>query len=1035
MADRITTDAANENVLSPDGRTLYVIGTDGRVRAYDVASRALLNTWTVGTRLGGADVTADGRYLVVVEREPVSSTLDQSGNRSFVWTVHRLDLQTGAVRNYDYADSSDFSARYDGAFFDVAILADGRALLSRSFNGSGWVNLRTLNLDTGTYTTLSGSVRQDSVLSLSDDRRLILIGEPNISSAEMELYRLETNGTIASVAQTPFGSGFNRGIQDISGDGRLVANFVPGAGLLIFDGQLRFVRNLANDVPSWQNGRVEGVAFDEAGRYLYVLDGDRKQIVQLSTDGWSQVATFALDPSYTTDLSASGRFGNNLTLTDDGRFLIVQTSTGVQRVSTAEAAPVIRGTAGDDRLVGTADGERIEGLAGADVIDGQGGADVLVGGAGTDTFLFTTASSATNATIGRIEGGGDADTLDLRAVGPIILSTVFEFDPNRPGQSNVLQVRIGGQSYNVLGVETILLGDGEQTVLATYPSEPITIRAGGGNDRVTATVATSVYGESGDDTFELASGTFGSQPRTSVVDGGAGSDTLILFDPNGVRIDLGAGTVTGGGYDYTVASIETVRVRIGFGTVTMLGTDAGETLAVDRQTSVFSSPGGATIDGRGGNDVLLGGPGADLITGGTGNDRLDGGEGVDTALFSGTRAASSIARVAGGGIRVSGANGTDALTNVERLQFDDGVFDIPALSAAPTLAVRNFGASAAAGGWENQAVTARTLADVNGDGRADIVGFGYAGTYVALANADGTFGDARLAIANFGVGRGAGGWENGDRYPRVLADVNGDGRADIVGFGETATYVALGNADGTFSAAFTAVANFGAGAAGGGWGSQNTYQRALADVNGDGRADIVGFGFSGTYVALANANGTFGEGRLVLANFGAGRPAGGWDSQSLFPRMLGDVNGDGRADIVAFGQEATYTALATADGGFAPAALATGEFGRREAAGGWTSQERHTRRVADVNGDNLDDIIGFGERGAYVALANGTGGFNPSQLASTAFGAGDAAGGWRNDNLYPRMAADVNGDGLADLVGFGDGGVSLLLTVASVPIA
>src|SRR5215467_13102156 len=43
-----------------------------------------------------------------------------------------------------------------------------------------------------------------------------------------------------------------------------------------------------------------------------------------------------------------------------------------------------------------------------------------------------------------------------------------------------------------------------------------------------------------------------------------------------------------------------------------------------------------------------------------------------------------------------------------------------------------------------------------------------------------------------------------DKHPRFLADVNGDGRADIVGFGDNAVWVALGQADGHFSQAFEA---------------------------------------------------------------------------------------------------------------------------------------------------------------------------------------------------------------------------------------
>jgi hypothetical protein len=37
-----------------------------------------------------------------------------------------------------------------------------------------------------------------------------------------------------------------------------------------------------------------------------------------------------------------------------------------------------------------------------------------------------------------------------------------------------------------------------------------------------------------------------------------------------------------------------------------------------------------------------------------------------------------------------------------------------------------------------------------------------------------------------------------EKHPRFVVDINGDGHADIVGFGDADVYVALGNGDGTF---------------------------------------------------------------------------------------------------------------------------------------------------------------------------------------------------------------------------------------------
>ncbi|MEZ4606189.1 MAG: VCBS repeat-containing protein [Deinococcales bacterium] len=72
----------------------------------------------------------------------------------------------------------------------------------------------------------------------------------------------------------------------------------------------------------------------------------------------------------------------------------------------------------------------------------------------------------------------------------------------------------------------------------------------------------------------------------------------------------------------------------------------------------------------------------------------------------------------------------------------------------------------------------RFLADVNGDGRQDIVGFGNAGAYVSLS-AILSFTAPSLVLSQYGYS--AGSWRV-SQHPRFLADVTGDGKEDIVGF-------------------------------------------------------------------------------------------------------------------------------------------------------------------------------------------------------------------------------------------------------------
>jgi chitinase len=287
-----------------------------------------------------------------------------------------------------------------------------------------------------------------------------------------------------------------------------------------------------------------------------------------------------------------------------------------------------------------------------------------------------------------------------------------------------------------------------------------------------------------------------------------------------------------------------------------------------------------------------------------------------------------------------------------------------------TLGTGAFGFLPEAGGWTSDDLFPRHLADVNGDGRVDVVGFGGAGVWVSLANGAGGFGGMQLRYEGFGFLPEAGGWTSDDRFPRQLADVNGDGRADIVGFGGAGVFAALADGSGGFGAMQLRYGGFGFLPEAGGWTSDDRFPRQLADVNGDGRADIVGFGGAGVYVALADGAGGFGAMQLRYEGFGFLPEAGGWTSDDRFPRQLADVNGDGRADIVGFGGAGVYVALADGSGGFGAMQLRYEGFGFLPEAGNWTSDDRFPRQLADVNGDGRADIVGFGGAGVWVSLAD-----------------------------------------------------------------
>lgn len=87
---------------------------------------------------------------------------------------------------------------------------------------------------------------------------------------------------------------------------------------------------------------------------------------------------------------------------------------------------------------------------------------------------------------------------------------------------------------------------------------------------------------------------------------------------------------------------------------------------------------------------------------------------------------------------------------------------------------------------------------------ADIVGFGDAGVQTALASRDGGFGSGKF-FPDFGYDQA---WRV-DKHVRLLADINNDSMADIIGFGDAGVWTALSTGDGGFGSEQFALDGFG----------------------------------------------------------------------------------------------------------------------------------------------------------------------------------------------------------------------------------
>lgn len=138
-----------------------------------------------------------------------------------------------------------------------------------------------------------------------------------------------------------------------------------------------------------------------------------------------------------------------------------------------------------------------------------------------------------------------------------------------------------------------------------------------------------------------------------------------------------------------------------------------------------------------------------------------------------------------------------------------------------------------------------------------------------------------------------------------------------------------------------------------------------------------------------------------------------YTSWNTYPRFLGDIDGDGMKDIIGYEDNTIQVAFSNGRSAFTDSITYAGHFTRLQ--GGWVTHNDYPRGVGDVDGDGKDDLINFGEAGPTVLISGGRGPYVTSFLGYSGF---NKSNGWSSNNSYPRFLADINGDGMADIVGF-----------------
>ncbi|OYY93772.1 MAG: hypothetical protein B7Y41_09900 [Hydrogenophilales bacterium 28-61-23] len=231
----------------------------------------------------------------------------------------------------------------------------------------------------------------------------------------------------------------------------------------------------------------------------------------------------------------------------------------------------------------------------------------------------------------------------------------------------------------------------------------------------------------------------------------------------------------------------------------------------------------------------------------------------------------------------------------------------------------------------------------------------------------------------------------------ILGDVDRDGRADLI---LADGRVALGQANSSFGIPYAANVQIGA-----------ARFADAKDVNGDGRADLM-FGVAGTdglthyYLQYAQADGAYANPAQIATtplartiDVTSGLPSA---PNQACAATLGDVNGDGRADLITC-QGLVYLAM---DGGFA-AGSSWGNFDTSRYSG----LMARFLSAGDLNGDGFSDI--FSAPGAWNGLTWGI--YDTSKPDGQSLG--PATYQWQNIVVTPALG-DTSTPSLGPWFGF-----------------
>jgi hypothetical protein len=284
------------------------------------------------------------------------------------------------------------------------------------------------------------------------------------------------------------------------------------------------------------------------------------------------------------------------------------------------------------------------------------------------------------------------------------------------------------------------------------------------------------------------------------------------------------------------------------------------------------------------------------------------------------------------------------------------------------------------------------VADVNGDGKTDLLHIWSGGVNTWISNGDGTYNVHTPFLPFPGYNMNAG-------ITWLTGDFTGDGKTDLAHVWSGGVNLWISNGDGTYNVHSPYLPSAG-------YDMTQGIQWLTGDFNGDGKTDIAELTTNGVVLWISNGDGTFTVKPAFL-------PFSGYNMTGGIQWLVGDFNGDGKTDLAHVWGGGINTWTSNGDGTFAVSNPYL-PFPGYNMSGGFYW------KVGDSNSDGKADILHMWSGGVNTWLSNGNGTYSVTNPYTPFPGYNMTGGTWQ--------FADVNGDGKMDLLHMWSGGVNTWLS-------